>query len=346
MTSRLLFRLKRTGCCVVLLTKMFSVDVSTSMTYIPGTGPQSVFPAVKLRVCPGLCSVSGLETRLTLETQQGGERCERDTYSLDTQRKMCGASNQAVELLTESASEFESVEESSSRSSVYQFDGSSGAVVPSNLLSHDLGKEFTISTWMKHGKKKGKQTKEQILCVSDDHRKNRHHTALFVRNCKLVLLYRRDYDEQERNVFKPAEWRWSVPQVCDDTWHHYAVSLSEEGAQLYLDGELWQSQQNNPEIIDDWPLHPAADLKTTMTVGGCWHGSDKKMRHLLRGYLAGLSVLPGKTEHSEVLKCLVQCSESLQNIFKDISRRRNIKIVTDMCLTQELESVLSKILLQ
>ena len=36
------------------------------------------------------------------------------------------------------------------------------------------------------------------------------------------------------------------------------------------------------------------------------------MRHLLRGYLAGLSVLPGKTEHSEVLKCLVQCSESLQ----------------------------------
>ena len=47
--------------------------------------------------------------------------------------------------------------------------------------------------------------------------------------------------------------------VCDDTWHHYAVSLSEEGTQLYLDGELWQSQQNNPEIIDDWPLHPAAD---------------------------------------------------------------------------------------
>ena len=181
------------------------------MTYIPGTGPQSVFPAVKLRVCPGLCSVSGLETRLTLETQQDGERCERDTYSLDTQRKMCGASNQAVELLTESASEFESVEESSSRSSVYQFDGSSGAVVPSDLLSHDLGTEFTISTWMKHeARTTDKHQKEHILCLADDHRKNRHHTALFVRNCKLVLLYRRDYDEQERNVFKPVEWRWSV----------------------------------------------------------------------------------------------------------------------------------------
>ena len=100
--------------------------------------------------------------------------------------------------------------------------------------------------------------------------------------------------------------------VCDDTWHHYAVSLSPEGAQLYLDGEQWQPQQNNPEIIDDWPLHPAADLKTSLAVGGCWQGSDRKMKHQLRGYMAGLSVLVGRREHSEVLKCLVQCSESLQ----------------------------------
>ena len=148
--------------------------------------------------------------------------------------------------------------------------------------------------------------------MADDHRKSRHHASLFIRNCKLVLLLRRDYREDERNVFKPAEWRWSVPQVCDDRWHHYAVSVSPEGAELYLDGELWQSQQNNPEIIDDWPLHPSADVKTTLTVGGCWHGSDMKMRHVLRGYLAGLSVLVGRREHSEVLKCLVQCSESLQ----------------------------------
>jgi hypothetical protein len=28
-----------------------------------------------------------------------------------------------------------------------------------------------------------------------------------------VLLQRIDYQEEERNVFKPAEWRWSIPQV-------------------------------------------------------------------------------------------------------------------------------------
>ena len=151
------------------------------------------------------------------------------------------------------------------------------------------------------------------MCLADDHRKSRHHASLFIRNCKLVLLLRRDYQEDQRNVFKPAEWRWTIPQVCDNRWHHYAVTMSpESGAQLYLDGELWQSEQNNPEIIDDWPLHPAADLKTTLTVGACWHGSDQKMRHIFNGYLAGLSVLNGKREHVEVLKCLVQCSESLQ----------------------------------
>merc|ERR550525_605845 len=36
------------------------------------------------------------------------------------------------------------------------------------------------------------------------------------------------------------------------------------------------------------------------------------MRHQLHGYLAGLSVLVGRREHSQALKGLVQCSESLQ----------------------------------
>ena len=43
--------------------------------------------------------------------------------------------------------------------------------------------------------------------------KNRHHMALFVRNCKLVLLLRREYQQGEENVFRPAEWRWKLPQV-------------------------------------------------------------------------------------------------------------------------------------
>ena len=41
-------------------------------------------------------------------------------------------------------------------------------------------------------------------------------------------------------------------------------------------------------------------------------GSETRYRHQLKGYLAGLSYLPNGNENPEVLKCLHQCSESLQ----------------------------------
>ena len=69
------------------------------MTYIPGTGPQPLFPAAHLVLCPSVCPVSSLETRLTLHPAHPG--CDRNTYSLAMMRKMCGASNMAVELLPE-----------------------------------------------------------------------------------------------------------------------------------------------------------------------------------------------------------------------------------------------------
>ena len=161
-----------------------SLDVSTSMTYIPGTGPQPLFPAAHLVLCPTVCPVSALETRLSLHTAHPG--CDRNTYSLAMMREKCGASNLAVDLLTEVASELKVSDESEEAGTVFRFDGKGGALVPPSLLAHDLGPEFTISTWLRHGRKKGKQTKEEILCLADDHRKNRHHTSLFVRNCKLV----------------------------------------------------------------------------------------------------------------------------------------------------------------
>ena len=42
-----------------------------------------------------------METTITLQTEGQGGRlaCDRDTYSLASQRKMCGASNMAVDLL-------------------------------------------------------------------------------------------------------------------------------------------------------------------------------------------------------------------------------------------------------
>lgn len=61
-------------------------------------------------------------------------------------------------------------------------------------------------------------------------------------------------------------------QVCDNEWHHYAVSVQFPEVQLYVDGSLFKSEKKNPEVIDDWPLHPTKDINTTLTVGACWQG--------------------------------------------------------------------------
>lgn len=59
-------------------------------------------------------------------------------------------------------------------------------------------------------------------------------------------------------------------QVCDDQWHHYAVNVRFPDVELYLDGQLFRSEKKNPEVIDDWPLHPTKGINTTLTVGACW----------------------------------------------------------------------------
>jgi hypothetical protein len=67
-------------------------------------------------------------------------------------------------------------------------------------------------------------------------------------------------------------------QVCDNEWHHYAVSVKFPEVSLYVDGQLFKTEKKNPEIIDDWPLHPTKGINTTVTVGACWQGRD--VRHV------------------------------------------------------------------
>ena len=38
----------------------------------------------------------------------------------------------------------------------------------------------------------------------------------------------------------------------------------------------------------------------------------QKLEHYFKGYLAGLNVVPGKTETDRVLKCLNNCKEKLE----------------------------------
>lgn len=40
---------------------------------------------------------------------------------------------------------------------------------------------------------------------------NRHHYALYVHNCRLVFLLRRDFTQVD--AFRPAEFHWKLEQV-------------------------------------------------------------------------------------------------------------------------------------
>ncbi|XP_014270937.1 calsyntenin-1 [Halyomorpha halys] len=287
--------------------------IAERVDYVPSSGREDLFPAAQLKLCDMPCSVHSVQAKLSLATKHIDKGCDRDTYSVASQRKICGASADSIELLAPNTKGV-STDDGHESDQIFEFDGVSSAVSVSNdVLNHGLAPIFTIATWLKHKNhpNQDKHVKEHILCSADDHKMNRHHYAWFVRNCRLILLLRRDFSEGDLNIFRPAEWRWNLPQVCDDEWHHYAVSVQFPEVQLYVDGSLFKSEKKNPEVIDDWPLHPTKGINTTLTVGACWQGSENKMKHHLHGYLAGLSVLLNKVEKPSVLSCLHKCKESL-----------------------------------
>lgn len=287
--------------------------------YSADAGPQPLIPSAHLELCDAPCNLRNLRATLSLATDHIGKGCDRDTYSVQSQRKLCGASKDSIDLLPTpgpSTTWTSSLirDEGREADEIFEFDGtSSAAIIPAEILDHALAQKFSIGVWMKHRPRprQDPHVKEHILCAADDHKMNRHHYALFVRNCRLILLLRRDFSEGDPNIFRPAEWRWKIPQVCDDHWHHINVQVEFPHVTLFVDGDEYHGNEKNPEVIDDWPLHPAKDINTTITVGACWQGTDNKTKHHYRGYLAGLSVLVGRTEKPEVLTCLRRCQEGI-----------------------------------
>lgn len=109
-----------------------------------------------------------------------GKGCDRDTYSVQSQRKLCGASPSAIDLLPSPGVGAEWTkplisDEGHESDQMFEFDGTSTAVsIPSTVLDHNLPSTFTIATWLRHGQQQGqdKHMKEHILCTADDHSKH------------------------------------------------------------------------------------------------------------------------------------------------------------------------------
>lgn len=144
---------------------------------------------------------------------------------------------------------------------------------------------------------------------------NRHHMALFVRHCRLILLLRKNFNDGDLNIFSPAEWRWKIPQVCDNEWHHYTVNVDLPKVDLYIDGVKFSSNQeerhSNPEIIDDWPLHAAQGINTTLSIGSCYQSSENRLKHGFRGDISSIKIAAQQKLTEDDIKCGMNCAERL-----------------------------------
>lgn len=144
---------------------------------------------------------------------------------------------------------------------------------------------------------------------------NRHHMALFVRNCRLILLLRKNFNDNDLNIFSPAEWRWKIPEVCDNEWHHYAVNVDLPKVDLFIDGIKFdaniEDRHSNPEVIDDWPLHAAHGVNTTLTIGACYQGSENRLKHGFNGDIAEIKVTTKAVLTESEIKCSTECAEHL-----------------------------------
>ncbi|KAJ7990579.1 hypothetical protein DPEC_G00301850 [Dallia pectoralis] len=289
--------------------------------YEPGTGSKQLFPKMHLETCGGPLSL--VRTTVELQTSHIGKGCDRETYSEKSLQKLCGASSGSTDLLpgpSASTNWTASLLTDSGRDSdlIFRFDGRQAAKIPDQVVPQNLTDQFTIATWMKHGPSPGvRAEKETLLCNSDKTEMNRHHYSLYVHNCRLVFLLRRDFTQVD--TFRPAEFHWKLEQICDKEWHYYVINVEFPVVTLYVDGVTY-----DPYLVtDDWPIHPS-QIDVQLTVGACWQGGEvtkSKFTQYFRGSLSGLTIRPGKIESQKVISCLQACKEGLDiNSLESLSK--------------------------
>ncbi|XP_006083822.1 calsyntenin-2 [Myotis lucifugus] len=283
-------------------------DWTKRIEYQPGSGSVPLFPSIHLETCDG--AVSSIQITTELQTNYIGKGCDRETYSEKSLQKLCGASSGIIDLLPSpsAASNWTAGLLVDSSEMIFKFDGRQGAKVPDGIVPKNLTDQFTITMWMKHGPSPGvRAEKETILCNSDKTEMNRHHYALYVHNCRLVFLLRKDFDQAD--TFRPAEFHWKLDQICDKEWHYYVINVEFPVVTLYMDGATYEPYL----VTNDWPIHPS-HIAMQLTVGACWQGGEvtkPRFAQFFHGSLASLTIRPGKMESQKVISCLQACKEGL-----------------------------------
>ncbi|XP_041774586.1 calsyntenin-1 isoform X1 [Anopheles merus] len=286
----------------------------------------SLFPKIHLELCDMQCKGEDMviQSSVSLKTKHIAFGCDRDASQCLRRLSESGSGRERdgdglVDLLQKNTDWTKDLTYDEGAEAIFHFDGSSGAIVPKNVVQPQdfAAHQFSIVTMFRHNSivSTDKHTKEHIVCSADDHKMNRHHMALFVRNCRLILLLRKDFNDGDLNIFSPAEWRWKIPQVCDNEWHHYTINVDLPKVDLYIDGIRFESnvedRHSNPEVIDDWPLHAAHGINTTLAIGACYQGSENRLKHGFSGDIAEIKLSTRKVLTASQIRCGTDCAEKL-----------------------------------
>ncbi|CAD6191725.1 unnamed protein product [Caenorhabditis auriculariae] len=288
--------------------------VNERVNYNPGSGSKLLLPDVNLEFCEtdAVCEPKHVEAVVELRAGHVTQGCARDTVYDNQTIQSCGLSPATVRLLNEKEIET-SAENHVVEMEGVEFDGTRGVVVADDKFKGLIPDKFTLSFSMKHaaGTKEQQNNKQNILCESDDFNMNRHHFSAYIRHCKLEVVLRREANAAAD--FRAAEWRWSMPEVCDNEWHSYSLLFNGiDDVSVMVDGKAFKADERNPEILDDWPLHKTKQLKTKLVVGACWHGRQQQMAQYFRGQLSSIYLLSGTVESQSAIKCAHTCPEQLQ----------------------------------
>ena len=62
------------------------------MEFTPREDRKAIVPSARLQLCGDVCNMTRLAVTMTLSTDHIGKGCDRDTYSIQSQRKLCGKS--------------------------------------------------------------------------------------------------------------------------------------------------------------------------------------------------------------------------------------------------------------
>ncbi|KAG8511436.1 Calsyntenin-2, partial [Galemys pyrenaicus] len=217
-------------------------DWTKRIEYQPGSGSVPLFPSIHLETCDG--AVSSIQITTELQTNYIGKGCDRETYSEKSLQKLCGASSGIIDLLPSpsAATNWTAGLLVDSSEMIFRFDGRQGAKIPDGIVPKNLTDQFTITMWMKHGPSTGvRAEKETILCNSDKTEMNRHHYALYVHNCRLVFLLRKDFDQAD--TFRPAEFHWKLDQLGDGATLLLVTQIGEGPEDFQVSGDTVHREQ-------------------------------------------------------------------------------------------------------